>query len=101
MSMIALTDPDLLFPSEANARSLGRALYGGVEKLPLVSPHGHTDPRWNVLRLPGVTRGRAQAARGRSACAGRRACLYARQESLSALTHGRTAPSMTDKSWTS
>lgn len=42
MSTIALTDPDLLFPSEANARSLGRAPYAGVEKLP-ISPHGLTD----------------------------------------------------------
>ncbi|MDX8537625.1 MULTISPECIES: hypothetical protein [Mesorhizobium] len=39
--MIALTDPDLLFPSEADARVAG-ALCAGVEKLPIVSPHGHT-----------------------------------------------------------
>ncbi|RUW77814.1 MULTISPECIES: hypothetical protein [unclassified Mesorhizobium] len=37
--MIALTDPDLLFPSEADAR-VASALCAGVEKLPIVSPHG-------------------------------------------------------------
>jgi glucuronate isomerase len=42
----ALTDPDLLFPSEAHPRSLARDLYAAVKDLPIVSPHGHTDPRW-------------------------------------------------------
>jgi glucuronate isomerase len=27
-------------------RRLARALYEGVHDLPIVSPHGHTDPRW-------------------------------------------------------
>lgn len=49
MSTIALTDPDLLFPAEAGSRSLARALYAGVKDLPIVSPHGHTDPRWYAL----------------------------------------------------
>ncbi|TIW14677.1 MAG: glucuronate isomerase, partial [Mesorhizobium sp.] len=40
--MAALTDPDLLFPPEANSRALARALYAGVKDLPIVSPHGHT-----------------------------------------------------------
>ncbi|TIU91775.1 MAG: glucuronate isomerase, partial [Mesorhizobium sp.] len=47
--MAALTDPDLLFPSEARPRSVARELYAGVKDLPIVSPHGHTDPRWYAL----------------------------------------------------
>ena len=33
-------------------RSLARALYDGVKNLPIVSPHGHTDPRWYALNEP-------------------------------------------------
>ncbi len=43
---MALLDPDRLFPMETQARDLSRALYKTVENLPIVSPHGHTDPRW-------------------------------------------------------
>ncbi|PBC06321.1 glucuronate isomerase [Mesorhizobium sp. WSM3860] len=50
--MIALTDPDLLFPPEASARTLARALYAGIKDLPIISPHGHTDPRWYALNEP-------------------------------------------------
>ncbi|WGH77231.1 glucuronate isomerase [Jannaschia ovalis] len=39
-------DPDRLFPLEARARDLARALYGAVADLPIVSPHGHCDPAW-------------------------------------------------------
>lgn len=39
-------DPDRLFPIEPGARALARALYDEVRELPIVSPHGHTDPRW-------------------------------------------------------
>jgi glucuronate isomerase len=39
-------DPDRLFPIEPGARALARALYDEVRALPIVSPHGHTDPRW-------------------------------------------------------
>ncbi|MEM7718131.1 MAG: glucuronate isomerase [Pseudomonadota bacterium] len=41
-----LTDPDRLFPTEPRARDLSRALYQSVVDLPIVSPHGHCDPRW-------------------------------------------------------
>ena len=50
--MIASTDPDLLFPPEAGVRSLARDLYAGIKALPIVSPHGHTDPRWYALNEP-------------------------------------------------
>ncbi|WP_292396440.1 glucuronate isomerase, partial [Mesorhizobium sp.] len=47
--MAVLTDPDLLFPPETRPLSLARDLYAGVKNLPIVSPHGHTDPRWYAL----------------------------------------------------
>ncbi|MDG4898067.1 glucuronate isomerase [Mesorhizobium sp. WSM4976] len=50
--MAVLTDPDLLFAPEANSRALARALYAGVKDLSIVSPHGHTDPRWYALNEP-------------------------------------------------
>ncbi|WP_404863306.1 glucuronate isomerase [Georhizobium sp. MAB10] len=38
--------PDRLFPTDAATRGIARALYETVADLPIVSPHGHTDPRW-------------------------------------------------------
>jgi glucuronate isomerase len=38
--------PDRLFSSDPVQRALARALYATVKDLPIVSPHGHTDPRW-------------------------------------------------------
>ncbi len=38
--------PDRLFPADPAARAIARQLYEGVRDLPIVSPHGHTDPRW-------------------------------------------------------
>lgn len=38
--------PDRLFPGHEPARSIARALYPAVKDLPIVSPHGHTDPFW-------------------------------------------------------
>ncbi len=38
--------PDRLFPVEPAVRKLARELYAGVKDLPIVSPHGHTDPEW-------------------------------------------------------
>jgi glucuronate isomerase len=43
---MALTDPDRLFPTEERLRGLARALYDSVADLPILSPHGHCDPRW-------------------------------------------------------
>ena len=39
-------DPDRLFPVEPAARALARELYHEVADLPIISPHGHTDPAW-------------------------------------------------------
>ncbi|MBV8764826.1 MAG: glucuronate isomerase [Hyphomicrobiales bacterium] len=38
--------PDRFFPIEPQARRIARRLYESVEDLPILSPHGHTDPRW-------------------------------------------------------
>ena len=42
----ALLDDDRLFPAEPSTRAVARRLYSHVRALPIVSPHGHTDPRW-------------------------------------------------------
>lgn len=38
--------PDRLFPASEPARSIARELYPEVRDLPLICPHGHTDPAW-------------------------------------------------------
>jgi glucuronate isomerase len=38
--------PDRLFPAEPAAREAARTLYGAIAGLPIVSPHGHTNPAW-------------------------------------------------------
>lgn len=43
---MGLLDEDRLFPVDERSRGLARALYSSVADLPIVSPHGHTDPRW-------------------------------------------------------
>ena len=43
---MGLLDDDRLFDAEPTARGIARELYAGIKDLPLVSPHGHTDPRW-------------------------------------------------------
>ena len=37
---------DRLFPADAAQRAIARRLYAEVARLPIVSPHGHTDPGW-------------------------------------------------------
>ncbi|MBB4006842.1 glucuronate isomerase [Rhizobium taibaishanense] len=44
--------PDRLFPLDPSARALSRQLYDTVRSLPIVSPHGHTDPRWYAENQP-------------------------------------------------
>jgi len=35
-----------LFPADPSARSVALNLYQAVKDLPIISPHGHTDPSW-------------------------------------------------------
>jgi glucuronate isomerase len=39
-------NPDRLFPAGTETRAIARRLYDGVAMLPIISPHGHTDPAW-------------------------------------------------------
>ena len=45
-------DPMRLFPAETNARDLCARLYESVKDLPIISPHGHTDPSWFAENKP-------------------------------------------------
>lgn len=51
MSILEL-HPDRLFPVEASARNIARRLYAEIKDLPIISPHGHTDPRWFADNKP-------------------------------------------------
>ena len=44
--------PDRLFPAEPATRAIARRLYAEVRTLPIISPHGHTDPRWFAVNEP-------------------------------------------------
>ena len=43
---------DRLFPADPGERSIARRLYAEVAGLPIVSPHGHTDPAWFAYDEP-------------------------------------------------
>ncbi len=45
MAQPALHD-DRLFPAEPATRGVARRLYATVRDLPIISPHGHTEPSW-------------------------------------------------------
>jgi len=51
MKALAL-HPDRLFPADPGVRALARALHATVADLPILSPHGHTDPRWFAENAP-------------------------------------------------
>ena len=45
-------DPDRLLPIEPSARAVARRLYDSVSDAPILSPHGHVDPRLLLDDLP-------------------------------------------------
>ncbi len=47
-----LTHEDRLLPVEPEARAIARRLYEEVRDLPIISPHGHTDPAWYADNEP-------------------------------------------------
>ena len=51
MTLLAL-HPDRLLPTEKSTRDIARRLYAEVKGLPIVSPHGHTDPQWFADNQP-------------------------------------------------
>ena len=44
--------PDRLLPAEPGVRALARELYDAVAALPIISPHGHVDPRILLDDIP-------------------------------------------------
>ncbi|WP_269514178.1 glucuronate isomerase [Brevundimonas subvibrioides] len=44
--------PDRLFPADADTRAVARRLHAAIADLPIVSPHGHTDPAWFATNAP-------------------------------------------------
>lgn len=38
--------PDRFFSADPTGRAIARRLYASVADLPIISPHGHTDPNW-------------------------------------------------------
>jgi glucuronate isomerase len=44
--------PDRLMPTAPDTRAIARRLYDSVAALPILSPHGHTDPAWFALNAP-------------------------------------------------
>ena len=46
MSRPLTLHPDRLLPADPATRAVARELYTAVAGLPIVSPHGHTDPSW-------------------------------------------------------
>ena len=52
MSKALILDDDRLFPAEPSVRAIARTLYATVRNLPIISPHGHTDPGWFAANEP-------------------------------------------------
>lgn len=46
MSKALKLNPDRLFPADNISRAIAQNLYQSVKDLPIISPHGHTDPIW-------------------------------------------------------
>lgn len=49
MTQPLILHPDRLLPADPAIRAIARALYDSIAALPIVSPHGHTDPSWFAL----------------------------------------------------
>lgn len=47
-----MLDESRLFPSDSAARAVAAKLYEAVRDLPIISPHGHCDPRWFAENEP-------------------------------------------------
>src|SRR6201985_1820981 len=47
-----MLEKNRLFPAESAARAVAVKLYDSVRYLPIISPHGHTDPQWFADNQP-------------------------------------------------
>jgi glucuronate isomerase len=45
-------DPERFFPADSGTRQTAARLFSAVDRLPIVSPHGHTDPSWFAGNAP-------------------------------------------------
>jgi len=45
-------EPGRLFPADPATRAVAQRLYARVKDLPIISPHGHTDPEWFAANAP-------------------------------------------------
>lgn len=52
MSKPLLPHPDRLFQADKDTGNIARRLFEKIEKLPIISPHGHTDPSWFANDTP-------------------------------------------------
>jgi glucuronate isomerase len=52
MSQRLTLHEDRLFPAEPGMRAIARRLYAAKRGLPIISPHGHTDPSWFAANEP-------------------------------------------------
>lgn len=52
MPQTLMLHPDRLLPVDSGVRDIARALYTQVKDLPIISPHGHTDPAWFATNEP-------------------------------------------------
>jgi glucuronate isomerase len=52
MTSVLRLHSDRFFPAEPSVRVLARRLFAQVEELPILSPHGHTDPAWFATDAP-------------------------------------------------
>lgn len=51
MNMPLTLHDDRLFPADKTTRDIARLLYQEIRHLPIISPHGHTDPSWFANNL--------------------------------------------------
>jgi glucuronate isomerase len=49
MHLDQINHPKRLFPTDPSIRKITAELYHSVRDLPIISPHGHTDPSWFAL----------------------------------------------------
>ena len=49
---MALLHKDRLFPADPDSRAIAQRLYSTVAKLPIISPHGHTQASWFAENQP-------------------------------------------------
>ena len=47
-----MLNSDRLFPADPATRAIARRLFDSVEHLPILSPHGHTNPAWFAENKP-------------------------------------------------